>query len=107
MNAEFFSFGQLKNLSLILTSAILLQACKSGPDFGAIKAGMKSSEVVKKIGSPAKVRQMGIASWWLYDDPQQHIVVINSDTVANYLTKADADRIMRETLNAADSLHIK
>ncbi len=73
-------------------------------DFAKIKTGMKSSEVVRIVGAPLRKQEMGVSTWWLYNDPQKHMVIINSDTVANCTTQKDAMRIMDDALRTYDSM---
>ena len=64
---------------------------------------MSSSEVVSRVGAPGERRRLNQAEWWLYSDPEHHIVVIDADTVANCLTRQEAMRIMDTVLRSFDS----
>lgn len=68
---------------------------------------MKSTDVVKLVGAPMRKQQMGVSMWWLYNDAEKHMVIINSDTVANCTTQKNAMRIMDEALRTYDSIHKK
>ncbi|MBS1598552.1 MAG: hypothetical protein JST75_10040 [Bacteroidetes bacterium] len=76
-------------------------------DFTKIKIGMKTADVVKLVGVPPRKQPMGDSMWWLYTDPDKHMVIINNDTVANCTTQKDAMRIMDDALRTYDSLHKK
>ena len=75
--------------------------------FAKVTTGMKSADVVKLVGVPVRKQPMGVSTWWLYNDSEKHMVIINSDTVANCTTQKDAIRIMDEALRMYDSLHKK
>jgi len=68
---------------------------------------MKSTQVIKLVGAPLRKQPMGVSMWWLYNDPEKHMVIINSDTVANCTTQKDAMKIMDDALRTYDSLHRK
>jgi len=68
---------------------------------------MKSNEVIRMIGLPARKQPMGAAMWWLYNDSEKHMVIINNDTVANCTTQKDAMKIMDDALRTHDSLRRK
>ena len=73
----------MKKILLILgLFAVLLAACAKNKDFNAIKKGMKSKDVIAKLGEPTEkqVRPFGF-SWWIYGD--KAMVVMSADTVAD------------------------
>jgi hypothetical protein len=82
-------------------------SCGKSKDFSKIRKGEQASDILRRYGAPASRRKMPNAEWWVYNDPDKHVLVINSDTIANVLTQAQAMQIMRETLQIADSLHLK
>jgi len=93
---------------LIFPVIFFLFACADKRDgFAKIKTGMKSAQVVKLVGAPARKQEIGVSTWWIYSDPEKHMVVINSDTVANCVTQKDAIRIMDDALRTYDSMHRK
>jgi hypothetical protein len=85
----------------------LLLACGRSKDFSTIRKGDRAVDLLNRFGTPESKRKMGNAQWWLYNDEAKHILVIDSDTVANVLTQEEAARIMKQTLQLADSLHLK
>ena len=98
----------LKKILFTITTVIFVVACsQKDRGFSKLKVGMKSSEVVRLVGAPSRKQQMGVSIWWLYTDPENHMVIINSDTVANCTTQKDAMRIMDDALRTYDSLHKK
>jgi hypothetical protein len=97
----------LKKSFFILAITIFTGCSVKHNDFEKIKTGMKSAEVVKLVGAPPRKQPMGVSMWWLYNDPEKHMVVINSDTVANCTTQKDAMKIMDDALRAYDSLRRK
>jgi hypothetical protein len=97
----------LKKLFFLITIAIASACSSKKGEFAKIKTGMKSTDVVKLVGAPVRTQPMGVSTWWLYNDPEKHMVIINSDTVANCTTQKDAIRIMDDALRMYDSLHKK
>jgi len=98
----------LKKVLLGVLVISLFVSCTDKQDhFSKIKIGMKSADVVKLVGAPMRKQEMGVSMWWLYNDVEKHMVIINSDTVANCTTQKNAMRIMDEALRTYDSIHKK
>ena len=81
--------------------------CGGKQNFSVIKKGMKSSEVIQKVGTPMTRRPMQTTDWWLYNDPEKHVIIIGHDTVINISTQEQASRIMEENLKSIDSAEVK
>jgi hypothetical protein len=90
--------------SPFLFTLILLAACHQSKDFSKIKNGMNPDEVVRLVGTPERRRPMNTAEWWLYNDPEKHIVIINGDRVTKCMTQEEAMKVMERNLKAFDSL---
>ena len=82
---------------------ICLMSCRHHADFGNIKPGMHRSMLIKYVGAPTDIRHMGSADWWLYDDPQRHLLVVEADTLVRCTTQQEAMDVMTQTLNQIDS----
>ena len=97
----------MKKLLFITTISLTIGCSAKHDGFSKIKSGMKSKDVIKLVGSPPRKQPIGVSMWWMYDDPEKHMIIINSDTVANITTQKDAIRIMDDALRTYDSLHRK
>ena len=97
----------MKKLFFITTIFLAIGCSMKHDGFSKIKTGMKSADVIKLIGAPPRKQPIGVSMWWLYNDPEKHMIIINSDTVANITTQKDAIRIMDDALRTYDSLHRK
>lgn len=93
---------KMKNFFFLLF--VLFVSCSSNKNFDRIKIGMKSSEVVKLVGSPKQKMPMIICDWWMYDDPDRHVIVIGSDTVVNISTQKEFNKGMDDVKSTLDSL---
>ena len=65
---------------------------------------MSSSDAVRLLGRPESRKPMIDAEWWLYEDPDKHVLIIRNDTVVKCLTQVEAIKVMEKTLNQVDSL---
>jgi len=97
----------LKKIFFLIIISIASACSLKKDEFSKIKTGMKSGDVVKLVGVPMRKQPMGVSTWWLYNDSEKHMVIINSDTVANCITQKNAMRIMDDALRMYDSLHKK
>ncbi|HMH32381.1 MAG TPA: hypothetical protein VK543_05085 [Puia sp.] len=89
---------------LLIFTLVPLAACHRSKDFSKIKKGMKPDEVVQLVGTPERRQPMNTAEWWLYHDPEKHVVIINNDTVTNCTTQEEAIKVMERNLKTFDSL---
>ncbi|MFI5154103.1 MAG: hypothetical protein ACHQET_12260 [Chitinophagales bacterium] len=95
-------------LRCVAFSALLVLAgCRGKQDFSVIKKGMKSSEVIQLVGTPMTRRSMQTSDWWLYNDPNKHIIVMGHDTVIICTTQEQASKIMEENLRSIDSAELR
>ena len=97
----------MKNRCFGLVLLLFVFACGRGRSFSDIKKGDQAKNILSHFGSPESRRKMGSTEWWQYNDQDRHVLIINADTVVNTLTQEQAMQIMRETLQLADSLHLK
>jgi outer membrane protein assembly factor BamE (lipoprotein component of BamABCDE complex) len=93
----------MKRLRLIFF-CIAFIACREKQDFSKIKAGMTGADVVKLMGRPDVRKPMIETEWWLYLDPEKHVVIIRDDTVVKCITQTEAIKVMEETLKNVDTL---
>jgi hypothetical protein len=92
---------------LVIFMLISLGSCHHAKDFSSIKSGMTSKEVVRLIGAPERRQPMGSAAWWIYNDPEKHVIIISDDTVTNCTTQEEAMKIMERNLKTFDSLKVR
>jgi len=86
---------------------VISLGCGNKQDFSVIRKGMKSSEVIRMVGTPMTRRPMQTSDWWLYNDLEKHIIIIGHDTVINCTTQEKASKIMEENLRSIDSADVK
>lgn len=74
-----------KGLLLILLT--LCVSCTKKLDFTKVKVGMTTKELTDLVGEPKQKQEIPIiGSYWTYDT---HLVVVQSDTVNEFLTLED------------------
>ena len=88
---------------MFLLISFLAASCTGKNGFTGIKQGMKPTDVIALVGAPVRKQSMGMAEWWIYNDKDKHIVVINNDTVTNCTTQQEAMKIMNDVLKSIDS----
>jgi len=65
---------------------------------------MRSEDAIQALGRPESRKPMIESEWWLYGDPEKHVLIIKDDTVVKCLTQAEAVKVMEQTLKNLDSL---
>jgi hypothetical protein len=83
---------------------IIFIACQQKPDFSKIKSGMSTEDVVRLLGRPESRKPMIESEWWIYQDPEKHVLIIRGDTVVKCITQTEAVKVMEQTLKNLDSL---
>lgn len=65
---------------------------------------MSGPDVVRLLGRPESRKPMIESEWWLYQDPEKHVLIIRNDTVVKCITQTEAVKVMEQTLKNLDSL---
>lgn len=86
---------------LLLTALTLFISC-SKADFTKVKVGMATSELVDVVGQPNEKQDASIAgTYWQYDT---HLVVIQKDTVNEFMTNEEFKQRMEDFTKGLEKL---
>jgi hypothetical protein len=88
---------------LLLAITIMLISCGNKADFTKVKVGMTSKQLIEAVGEPNQKQDLPfVGSYWTYDT---HLVVVQSDTVNEFLTNEDFKKRMEEVNKGLEELN--
>jgi hypothetical protein len=92
----------MKKIAFLSVLFALTVSCKNEADFSKVKVGMKTQDLLTLVGEPNSKDEIPMAgTYWNYDT---HLVVVQSDTINEFLTQAEFKKRMEEVAKGIEDL---
>lgn len=90
----------MKKLLLLIALTLFISCGKA--DFTKVKVGMTTSELIDVVGQPNEKQEASIAgTYWQYET---HLVVIQKDTVNEFMTNEEFKQRMEDFTKGLEKL---